>query len=34
MAELLRQGDIGVELCRDPSVPIVVGVFAIRPVTR
>ena len=34
MAELLRQGDIGVELCRDPSVPVVVGVFAIRPVTR
>jgi hypothetical protein len=34
MAELLRQGDIGVELCRDPSVPMVVGVFAMRPVTR
>ena len=34
VAELLRQGDIGVELCRDPAVPIVVGVFAIRPVTR
>ncbi len=34
MAELLRQGDIGVELCRDPAVPIVVGVFAIKPVTR
>ncbi len=34
MAELLRQGDIGVELCRDPEVPIVVGVFAIKPVTR
>lgn len=34
MAELLRQGDIGVELCRDPSVPIVVGVYAIRPVSR
>jgi hypothetical protein len=34
MAELLRQGDIGVELCHDPNVPIVMGVFAIRPVTR
>ena len=34
MAELLRQGDIGVEYCRDPSVPVVMGVFAIRPVTR
>ncbi len=32
--ELLRQGDIGVELCRDPSVSIVVGVFAMRPVSR
>jgi hypothetical protein len=32
--ELLRQGDIGVELCRDPSVRIVVGVFAMRPVSR
>lgn len=34
VAELLRQGDIGVELCRDPSVAIVVGVFPIRPVSR
>lgn len=34
VAELLRQGDIGVELCRVSSVPIVVGVFPIRPVTR
>lgn len=34
IAELLRQGDIGVELCRDPSVRIVVGVYAMRPVSR
>jgi hypothetical protein len=34
VAELLRQGDIGVELCHDPTVPIVMGVYAIRPVTR
>jgi hypothetical protein len=32
--ELLRQGDIGVELCRDPWVRIVVGVYAMRPVSR
>jgi hypothetical protein len=34
MADLIRQGDIGVELCRDPSVAIVVGVYAMRPVSR
>lgn len=34
LADLLRQGDIGVELCRDPSVRIVVGVYAMRPVSR
>ncbi len=34
MADLLRQGDIGVELCRDPCVRIVVGVYAMRPVSR
>lgn len=32
--DLLRQGDIGVELCRDPWVRIVVGVYAMRPVGR
>ena len=31
---LVRDGDIGLELCRDPFVPLVVGVFAMRPVTR
>ena len=34
LAGLVRDGDVGVELSRDPSVPIVVGVFAMRPVTR
>ena len=34
IAELLRSGDIGIELSHDPPVPIVVGVFAMRPVSR
>jgi len=34
LGELVRAGDVGVELCRDPSVPIVVGVFPMRPVAR
>lgn len=34
VATLVREGDVGVELCWDPDVPIVVGVFPIRPVTR
>jgi hypothetical protein len=34
IAELVRQGDVGVELCRDPVVPIVVGVYPMRPIPR
>ena len=34
IATLVRDSDIGVELSRDPVVPIVVGVFPMRPVTR
>jgi len=34
IATLVRDGDIDVELSQDPDVPIVVGVFAMRPVTR
>ena len=34
IASLVRDGDIGVELSQDPSAPIVVGVFPMRPVTR
>jgi hypothetical protein len=31
---LARDGEVGLELCRDPNVPIVVGVYAMRPVSR
>lgn len=34
LQDLLRQGDIGVELCIDPDVAVVVGVFPMRPVPR
>ena len=34
VATLVRDGDIGVELSHDPSAPVVVGVYPIRPVTR
>ena len=34
IGELARQGEIGLELCHDPVVPIVVGVFAMRPIAR
>jgi hypothetical protein len=33
-AQLVRDGDVGVELSRDPRVPIVVGVYALKPVAR
>ncbi|HUG48255.1 MAG TPA: hypothetical protein VMP67_07555 [Candidatus Limnocylindria bacterium] len=34
IAELAREGDIGLELSQDPLVPCVVGVYAMRPVAR
>jgi hypothetical protein len=34
VAELLSGGDVGYELSLDPSVPIVVGVYPMRPVPR
>jgi len=34
LATLVRDGEIGLELSKDPVVPIVVGVFAMKPVTR
>jgi hypothetical protein len=34
LGDLAREGDIGLELARDPHVPIVVGVYPIRPVGR
>lgn len=34
VAELARQGEIGLELGHDPEVSVVVGVFPMRPVGR
>ena len=34
LANLVRDGDIGLELSKDPAVPIVIGVFAMKPVSR
>lgn len=34
LGELLRQGDVGYELLLDPTSPIVIGVFPMRPVQR
>ncbi len=34
IAELLAGGDVGYELSLDPDVPIVVGVYPMRPVPR
>jgi hypothetical protein len=34
VAGLARDGDIGLELSKDPPMPIVVGVFPMKPVTR
>ena len=31
---LVRDGDVGLELSQDPTVPIVVGVYPIRPISR
>jgi hypothetical protein len=34
IGDLVRQGEVGLELCRDPRVPIVIGVYPMRPITR
>jgi hypothetical protein len=34
LAQLARDGDVGLEFATDPSSPVVVGVYAIRPVPR
>lgn len=34
MAELVRGGDIGVELSLDPGCPMVIGVYPMRPISR
>jgi hypothetical protein len=34
LAGLARDGDVGLELSQDPTVPIVVGVYPMRPISR
>ena len=34
LQELVRQGEIGLELALDPDVPVVMGVYPMRPVPR
>jgi hypothetical protein len=34
LAELVDRGEVGLELCHDPCVDMVIGVYAIRPVGR
>ena len=34
LSDLVRQGDVGLELCRDPDVAIDVGVYPMRPVSH
>jgi hypothetical protein len=34
LQELVRQHDVGLELCKDPMLPVVVGIFPMRPVLR
>ena len=34
LAELVDRGEVGLELCHDPCVDMVVGVYAMKPVTR
>ena len=34
LADLVDKGEVGVELCLDPCVDMIIGVYAIRPVSR
>jgi hypothetical protein len=34
LADLVDRGEVGLELCHDPCVDMIVGVYAIRPVGR
>ena len=34
LAELVDKGEVGLELCHDPCVDMIIGVYAIRPVSR
>jgi hypothetical protein len=34
LGDLLRQNDVGLEFCKDPPMPVVIGVYPMRPVVR
>ena len=34
LADLVDKGEVGLELCHDPCVDMIIGVYAIRPVGR
>jgi hypothetical protein len=34
LGDLLRAGEVGFELSMDPQTPVVIGVYAMRPVPR
>lgn len=34
LADLVDKGEVGLELCHDPCVDMIIGVYAIRPVSR
>ena len=34
VADLIAQGEVGLQLCLDPAVPVVVGFYPMRPVLR
>ena len=34
LAELVDKGEVGLELCHDPCVDMIIGVYAIKPVGR
>ncbi|MFV2062573.1 MAG: hypothetical protein ACC726_03550 [Chloroflexota bacterium] len=34
LADLVNKGEVGLQLCQDPCVSMVVGVYAMRPVSR
>ncbi len=34
LAELVDRGEVGLELCHDPCVDMIIGVYAIKPVGR
>jgi hypothetical protein len=34
LADLVERGEVGLELCHDPCVGMVVGVYALKPVGR